>query len=286
MSEPASIRARRARAGRAEEQRYEVTAEAIRAYAEATDDPSPAALEGRDRAARLRDRARLGDDRPRVALRRLGRGAQARRPLRAGHDPAPADRGRDEARLACDAGRAARAAERDLARDPDRDATRGRRARQRAVRDRVLPRRRRAEEPRRAAARIIGSTRRTGRRAAGGDRATRSRDDQTTRYAAASGDDFEIHLDDEAARASGFPAGSSTASAPWRSPVARSSKPPASTTRSRSRRLAVRFSAPLRPGGTHDDPDLAPGRAARLRLRGARLRRTLVIKDGRAELRP
>ena len=64
------------------------------------------------RAAGLRDPPRLGDDRPRIALRRLGRGSASGRALRAGHDPAPADRGWDEARLTGDAGGAPRAAER------------------------------------------------------------------------------------------------------------------------------------------------------------------------------
>ena len=90
--------------------------------------------------------------------------------------------------------------------------------------------------------------------ATGGSRLARSRyavaDDQTSRYAAASGDDFAIHLDDEFARRSACRAGSSTASARWRSPAAPSSRPPASTTPRAVKRLAVRFSAPLFPGET------------------------------------
>ena len=154
--------------------------------------------------AGLRDRPGLGDDRARVALRRLRRGAQAGRPLRAGHAslhrPIEAGMTLDVAR---DAGRAARPSERHVARDQDGDARRGRRARQRAVRDGVLPRRR---DRRRASA----SARRTIASSVDGDcPIARSRypvaDDQTERYAAASGDDFAIHLDDEFARKVGLP---------------------------------------------------------------------------------
>ncbi len=77
--------------------------------------------------------------------------------------------------------------------------TRRRRARQRAVRDRVLPRRRGRRERRRARAGPPALE-----SATAASRSPRSRypvaEDQTVRYAAASGDDFAIHLDDEFAR--------------------------------------------------------------------------------------
>ena len=57
---------------RGEERRFEVTAEAIRAYAEATDDNAAAAREGRIAPPGVRHPACLGDDCPRVTLRRLG----------------------------------------------------------------------------------------------------------------------------------------------------------------------------------------------------------------------
>ena len=177
-----------------EDRWYEVAEETLLAYADATDD-----VPGR---ARLRDRARLGGDRAGVALGRLGRGAEAGRPLRAGHDAAPPDRSRHEARLARDAGRVARPAERNVARDQDRDPHRRRRARERAVRDRVLSR---SRSRRRAAA----SAHPTHRLEPEGDPiaevAYPVAEDQTSRYAAASGDDFAIHLDDEFARKVGLP---------------------------------------------------------------------------------
>ena len=59
---------------------------------------------GPGRDAGVRDRAGLGGDRPGLARGRDRRGQEARRPLPAGHGAAPADRGRDEARLERDAG--------------------------------------------------------------------------------------------------------------------------------------------------------------------------------------
>ena len=96
-----------------------------------------------------------------------------------------------------------RAAERDVARHPRRDADGGRRARERAVRDRVLPRHRRRGERRRARAATIGSTRTATDPLA--EVGYRVAEDQPDRYAAASGDDFAIHLDDDFARAVGLP---------------------------------------------------------------------------------
>ena len=222
-----------------EERRYAVTDDAL------------ACLRGcdrrRPRRACLRDRARLGDDRAGLSLGRLGGCASARRPLRARHRRAPAARGGYDAVVARDAARAARPTERLLARDQDGDAHRGRRARKRAVRDRVLPRRRGERERRRARARAPA------RASTARARSPRSRypvaEDQTVRYSAASGDDFAIHLDDEFARRSGCPGRSSTASARWRSPAAPCSRRPLADPRA-VRRLAVRFSAPLFPGET------------------------------------
>ena len=73
---------------RGDEQRYEVTAEAIRRYAAATDD-EPGRSRGADRAARLCHRPGVGDDRSSIALRRVGRGSPQGGALRAGHAPAP-----------------------------------------------------------------------------------------------------------------------------------------------------------------------------------------------------
>ena len=99
-------------------------------------------------------------------------------------------------------------------------------------------------------------------------------DDQTTRYAAASGDFFEIHLDDEAARAVGLPGrivhGLCTMAFTGRAVLEAAGVDDPSAIA----RLAVRFSAPLRPGRHNHDTDLGTGRPTRLWLRGARLRRT------------
>jgi acyl dehydratase len=108
-------------------------------------------------------------------------------------------------------------------------------------------------------------------------------DDQTTRYAAASGDDFAIHLDDEFARNVGLPGrivhGLCTMAFAGRAVLeAAGVDDPRNV-----KRLAVRFSAPLFPGerlttrvwrvngGLGFDAVNADG--------------TPVIKDGRAELR-
>jgi acyl dehydratase len=74
-------------------------------------------------------------------------------------------------------------------------------------------------------------------------------EDQTNRYAAASGDDFAIHLDDEFARKVGLPGrivhGLCTMAFAGRAVVEAAGADPA-----RIKRLAVRFSAPLFPGET------------------------------------
>jgi acyl dehydratase len=73
-------------------------------------------------------------------------------------------------------------------------------------------------------------------------------EDQTTRYAAASGDDFAIHLDDEFARAAGLPRriihGLCTLAHAGRAVL----EAAAVDDLREVRRLAVRFSAPLFPG--------------------------------------
>jgi acyl dehydratase len=75
-------------------------------------------------------------------------------------------------------------------------------------------------------------------------------EDQTVRYAAASGDDFAIHLDDEFARSVGLPGrivhGLCTLAHAGRAVLAAAGVDEPRTVR----RLAVRFSAPLHPGET------------------------------------
>ena len=108
-------------------------------------------------------------------------------------------------------------------------------------------------------------------------------DDQTVRYAAASGDDFAIHLDDEFARTVGLPGrivhGLCTMAFAGRAVLEAAGVDDPS----RVRRLAVRFSAPLFPGGTVTtriwDVDGDYGFEA---VDGDG---TAVLKDGRAELR-
>jgi acyl dehydratase len=109
-------------------------------------------------------------------------------------------------------------------------------------------------------------------------------DDQPERYAQASGDFFEIHLDDEAARAVGLPGrivhGLCTMAFTGRAVLeAADVDDPGAVAR-----LAVRFSAPLFPGGTvatriWELDERVFGFEA---VDGAD---QTVIKDGRAELR-
>jgi acyl dehydratase len=108
-------------------------------------------------------------------------------------------------------------------------------------------------------------------------------EDQTVRYAAASGDDFAIHLDDEFARAVGLPGrivhGLCTMAFAGRAVLeaAEVDDP------SRVQRLAVRFSAPLFPGET------LTTRIWRLDggygFEAVNGEGKSVLKDGRAELR-
>ncbi len=108
--------------------------------------------------------------------------------------------------------------------------------------------------------------------------------DQTVRYAAASGDDFAIHLDDDFARSVGLPGrivhGLCTMAFTGRAVLeAAGVDDPGAV-----RRLAVRFSAPLFPGDTLTTRvwRLADG-AYGFEASGSD--GTPVIKDGRAELR-
>ena len=109
-------------------------------------------------------------------------------------------------------------------------------------------------------------------------------DDQTVRYAAASGDDFAIHLDDEFARSVGLPGrivhGLCTMAFTGRAVLeAAGVDDPGAV-----RRLAVRFSAPLFPGDTLTTRVWRLGEGA-YGFDAAGSDGTAVIKDGRAELR-
>jgi acyl dehydratase len=108
-------------------------------------------------------------------------------------------------------------------------------------------------------------------------------DDQTVRYAEASGDHFAIHLDDEFARAVGLPGrivhGLCTMALAGRAVLEAAGVDDSS----RVKRLAVRFSAPL-----------FPGEAVTTRVwqqnggygfETVNGEGTPVLKDGRAELR-
>ena len=109
-------------------------------------------------------------------------------------------------------------------------------------------------------------------------------EDQTVRYAAASGDDFAIHLDDDFARSVGLPGrivhGLCTMAFTGRAALeAAGVRDPG-----RMGRLAVRFSAPLHPGDTLTTRiwDLGDGSYGFEAVSGAG---ATVVKDGRAELR-
>jgi acyl dehydratase len=109
-------------------------------------------------------------------------------------------------------------------------------------------------------------------------------DDQTVRYAAASGDDFAIHLDDEFARSVGLPGrivhGLCAMAFTGRAVLeAAGVDDPGAV-----RRLAVRFSAPLFPGDTLTTRIWSLGDRA-FGFEAASSDGTPVIKDGRAELR-
>ena len=107
-------------------------------------------------------------------------------------------------------------------------------------------------------------------------------DDQTTRYAAASGDDFAIHLDDEFARGVGLPGrivhGLCTMAHAGRAVLeAAGIDDPRAV-----RRLAVRFSAPLFPGETLTTRVWRVNGGFGFEALGGDGR--AVLKDGRAEV--
>jgi acyl dehydratase len=108
-------------------------------------------------------------------------------------------------------------------------------------------------------------------------------DDQTYRYAEASGDHFQIHLDDEFARSVGLPGkivhGLCTMAFTGRAVLEAAGVDDPS----RIARLAVRFSAPLFPGDTVTTRiwDLGDGAYGYEAVSGAG---DVVVKDGRAEL--
>ncbi|HSC90775.1 MAG TPA: MaoC/PaaZ C-terminal domain-containing protein [Gaiellaceae bacterium] len=109
--------------------------------------------------------------------------------------------------------------------------------------------------------------------------------DQTERYAAASGDDFEIHLDDAAARAVGLPGrivhGLCTMALAGRAVLeAAGVEDPGAV-----RRLAVRFSAPLRPGGVVTTRVWRLAGRTTFGFEALDASGTTVLRDGRAELR-
>ena len=110
-------------------------------------------------------------------------------------------------------------------------------------------------------------------------------EDQTDRYAAASGDRFEIHLDDAAARAVGLPGrivhGLCTMAFAGRAVLeAAGVEEPAAV-----RRLAVRFSAPLFPGGTLTTRVWLLDGGTTYGFEAADANGRPVLRDGRAELR-
>jgi acyl dehydratase len=109
--------------------------------------------------------------------------------------------------------------------------------------------------------------------------------DQTYRYAKASGDDHDIHLDDAAARGAGLPGiivhGLCLMAFAGRAVLeSQGQEDPAAV-----RRLAVRFSRPLAPGGavTTRIHDLGNGGA--LAFDAVDADGNVILKDGRAELR-
>lgn len=110
-------------------------------------------------------------------------------------------------------------------------------------------------------------------------------EDQTDRYAAASGDFFQIHLDDEAARAVGLPGrivhGLCTMAFAGRAVLeAAGFDDPGAV-----HRLAVRFSAPLRPGETLTTRIWALDGAGTFGFEALNSEGVPVIRNGRAELR-
>jgi acyl dehydratase len=110
-------------------------------------------------------------------------------------------------------------------------------------------------------------------------------DDQTERYAAASGDRFEIHLDDVAAQAVGLPGrivhGLCTMAFAGRAVLEASGLDDPGAVR----RLAVRFSAPLFPGGALTTRVWSLEGPETLAFEAVDRDGRPVLRDGRAELR-
>jgi acyl dehydratase len=109
--------------------------------------------------------------------------------------------------------------------------------------------------------------------------------DQTERYAAASGDHFEVHLDDVAARTVGLPGrivhGLCTMAFAGRAVLeAAGVEDPGIV-----RRLAVRFSAPLFPGSALTTRIWRLDGATTVGFEAVDASGSLVLRDGRAELR-
>ena len=108
-------------------------------------------------------------------------------------------------------------------------------------------------------------------------------EDQTARYAAASGDDFAIHLDDEFARGVGLPGrivhGLCTMAFAGRAVLEAAGVEDPRTVK----RIAVRFSAPLFPGESVTTRVWDAGRA--FAFEAVNAQGTAVLKDGRLELR-
>ena len=108
--------------------------------------------------------------------------------------------------------------------------------------------------------------------------------DQTERYAAASGDHFEIHLDDAAARAVGLPGrvvhGLCTMAFAGRAVLEAAGVDDAGAVR----RLAVRFSAPLVPGGALTTRIWGQDGAEAFGFEAVDGDGRAVLRDGRAEL--
>jgi acyl dehydratase len=108
-------------------------------------------------------------------------------------------------------------------------------------------------------------------------------EDQPARYAAASGDDFAIHLDDDFARGAGLPGrivhGLCTLALAGRAVLAAAGVDDPRAVR----RIAVRFSAPLFPGEPVTTRVWNVGSA--FGFESVNAQGTAVLKDGRLELR-
>ena len=236
-----------------EPHRYDVTEEALRAYAQATGGAPPA------RCSRSCRRGRRSPP-PRGRSPPTTRGGGSSTPPRTS---TCTRRSRPACRWSPPrADRDLRAAQRRRAGHPRGDPRR-RAARGRAVRHRAVPRAGGRRGPRRA-----GARRSRGRARGRATRGAPSRwpADQAERYAEASGDHNPIHLDEEAARAVGLPGrilhGLCTMALAGRAVEQVAGREPT--------RLAVRFSAPVALGADGDDARVAA--TSRSRRRPARPR--------------